>query len=124
MGTMLLINHEGCVNTLQDECQAFYTSHGKDSRNRSSPSRFPCFYAADNELFVVRRDDVIQTKVTFLMFFTIPAAIFVCSCMMLFICSNVVGVRREGTMALRNCCKKREEKPMQMKILNELEDLE
>ena len=35
-----------------------------------------------------------------------------------------VGVRREGTMALRNCCKNRDEKPMQMKILNELEDLE
>jgi hypothetical protein len=52
---MLFINHEGCVNTLQDECERFYTEHGQDSRNRSSPSRFPCFYAADNEAFVVRR---------------------------------------------------------------------
>lgn len=123
--TMLFINHEGCVNTLQDECQEFYRSHGRDSRNRSSPSRFPCFYAADNEAFVVRRYDLIQTKVTFLMFFTVPAGIFVSSCLILFICSNVVGVRREGTMALRNCFKRRDEKPMQMEILkNELDDLE
>ena len=36
-----------------------------------------------------------------------------------------VGVRREGTMALRNCFKRRDEKPMQMEILkNELDDLE
>merc|ERR1712126_348555 len=123
--TMLFINHEGCVNTLQDECLAFYSNHGQDSRNQSSPSRFPCFYAADNEAFVVRRYDLIQTKMTFLMFFTVPAGIFVCSCLILFICSNVVGVRREGTMAMRNCCKTKEEKPIQMKSLKKaLEQME
>jgi len=124
--TMLFINHEGCVNTLQSECNKFYEEHGKDGRNRSSPSRFPCFYAADNQAFVVRRYDLVQTKVTFLMFFTVPAAIFVTSCLILFICSNVVGVRREGTMRLKNCCKKKKDPPMQMKILKNdvLEDLE
>ena len=30
--TMLFINHEGCVNTLQDECQEFYRSHGRWSK--------------------------------------------------------------------------------------------
>ena len=36
---MLNINHEGCVNTLQLECSEFYSVHGQDSRNQSSPSR-------------------------------------------------------------------------------------
>lgn len=89
--TMLLINHEGCVNTLAGECKKFHEDHGSDSRNRSSPSRFPCFYAADNAAFVVRRYNLVKTKVTFLMFFTVPAGIFVCSCLILFICSNVVS---------------------------------
>ena len=37
-----------------------------------------------------------------------------------------VGVRREGTMRLKNCCKKKKDPPMQMKILKNdvLEDLE
>ena len=38
------------------------------------------------------RYDLVQTKVTFLMFFTVPAAIFVTSCLILFICSNVVRI--------------------------------
>jgi len=124
--TMLFINHEGCVNTLQSECSKFYEEHGKDGRNRSSPSRFPCFYAADNQAFVVRRYDLVQTKVTFLMFFTVPAAIFVTSCLILFICSNVVGVRREGTMRLKNCCAKKKDPPIPLKILKNdvLEDLD
>ena len=28
--TMLFINHEGCVNTLQSECSKFYEEHGKN----------------------------------------------------------------------------------------------
>ena len=51
----LHINHQGCVNTLQYECQEFYRLHGQDSRNQSSPSRFPCYYSPDNTHFVVRR---------------------------------------------------------------------
>jgi len=118
--TMLFINHEGCVNTLQWECEQFYKIHGQDSRNQSSPSRFPCYYSADNPDFVVRRYDLIQTKTTFLMFFTIPAGCFVTSCLVLFICSNLVGVRRSGTMAIMpRCCGSGEENGgMKMKILN------
>ena len=49
---------------------------------------------SDNSEFVVRRYDLIQTKMNFLMFFTIPAGCFITSCLVLFICSNLVGVRR------------------------------
>ena len=30
----LMINHEGCVNTLQEECDAFYAKFGRDGRNQ------------------------------------------------------------------------------------------
>jgi|LakMenEpi03Aug12_release.lakeMendotaPanAssembly.Ray.scaffolds.fasta_scaffold507011_1 hypothetical protein len=40
------MNHEGCVNTLQEECKRFYAELGRDGRNQSFPSRFPCYYAA------------------------------------------------------------------------------
>ena len=38
--TMLNVNHEGCVNTLQFECTEFYAVHGQDTRNGSSPARW------------------------------------------------------------------------------------
>ena len=44
----LMINHEGCSNTLQKECEAFYSKFGRDGRNHSSPSRYPCFYAPNS----------------------------------------------------------------------------
>ena len=46
----------------------------------------------DHLLITNIRYDLVQTKVTFLMFFTVPAAIFVTSCLILFICSNVVRI--------------------------------
>ena len=35
----LMINHEGCVNTLQGECKDFYDMTSNDGRNSTSPSR-------------------------------------------------------------------------------------
>ncbi len=43
--SLLFINHEGCVNTLQEECRQFYAELGQDGRNQSFPARFPCYYA-------------------------------------------------------------------------------
>ena len=123
---MLNINHEGCVNTLQFECSQFYSLHGQDSRNQSSPSRFPCYYSPHNQAFVVRRYDLGYTKTTFLMFFTIPSGCFLTSCLVLFVCSQVVGVRRTGSMAIMPACcgggggsqdKKHSENELDMKML-------
>jgi len=102
--SMLNINHEGCVNTLQFECTEFYAIHGQDSRNGSSPARFPCFYSPHNPEFVVRRYDLVTTKTIFLMFFTIPSACFFSSCLVLFVCSQLVGVQRTGNMAIMPAC--------------------
>merc|ERR1719471_232317 len=102
--SMLNVNHEGCVNTLQFECTEFYAIHGQDSRNGSSPARFPCFYSPHTPDFVVRRYDLVTTKTIFLMFFTIPAGCFITSCLVLFVCSQCVGVKRSGYMAFMPAC--------------------
>jgi len=98
----LLINHEGCVNTLQFECKQFYESHGQDSRNQSSPDRFPCYYSAENSEFVVQRFDLHKTKNIFLVFFSVPAVLLVVSCFVLFVCSRCINVDRQGTMGVNN----------------------
>lgn len=40
----LYINLDACVNTLRGECKDFFASHGRDGRNKSAQSRYPCFY--------------------------------------------------------------------------------
>lgn len=102
--SLLYINHEGCVNTLQHECKKFYDLHGKDGRNQTSASRFPCFYSANNSKFVVRRFNLIKTKYIFLLFFCVPSMILILSCLMLFLCSKSVAVTREGAMAMISGC--------------------
>ena len=127
---MLNVNHEGCVNTLMFECTEFYEFHGQDTRNGSSPARFPCFYSPHNPAFVVRRYDLVTTKTIFLMFFTIPSGCFLTSCLVLFACSQLVGVRRSGAMAIMpSCCgaareEEEEEEEVDMKILGGQEEIE
>ena len=51
------------------------------------------------------RYDLRETKTWFLLFFSIPSALFVVSCLMLFLCSHLVGVRPHGAMAIMpSCC--------------------
>lgn len=40
----LFINLDGCVNTLKGECKEFAITHGRDGRNQTTISRFPCYY--------------------------------------------------------------------------------
>ena len=97
----LMINHEGCVNTLQKECDAFYAKFGRDGRNHSSPSRYPCFYAPNNPEVVVARFDLARTQYIFLMFFVVPASLLVVSCGVLLLCSRILNIDNTGHMVLR-----------------------
>ena len=51
----ILVNTEGCVNTLQGECTTFYLDHRRDGRNQSSKDRFPCYYTPHHDEFVTTR---------------------------------------------------------------------
>jgi len=99
----LLINTEGCVNTLADECLSFYERYSKDGRNHTSPARFPCHYAPGKPDFVVRDFDPQRTKYRFLLFFLVPATALVVSCGSLLACSRLLHVDQTGQMAIV-CC--------------------
>ena len=51
----VLVNTEGCVNTLQGECTEFYLDRRRDGRNYSSNDRFPCYYTPHHDKFVTAR---------------------------------------------------------------------
>ena len=99
----LMINVEGCVNTLQEECAKFYEKHGNDGRNYSAPSRYPCYYTPDNSEFVVARYDLTHSRWLFMVFFIVPATLLITSCGFLFICSRVLNVDNSGHMSME-CC--------------------
>ena len=50
--TKLKMNHEGCSNSLSEECTAFHREFGRDGRNYTTNSRFPCFYTKKSNDFV------------------------------------------------------------------------
>lgn len=99
----LMINHEGCVNTLQHECAAFYQMVGGDGRNSTSPSRYPCYYDPDNPEFVVLRFDPGKTRWLFFLGFVVPSGLLMISCGILFACSRILSVDTNGRMNL-DCC--------------------
>nr|XP_040575165.1 LOW QUALITY PROTEIN: uncharacterized protein LOC121124116 [Lepeophtheirus salmonis] len=99
----LMINTDGCVNTLKGECNEFYKVHGQDGRNSTSPSRFPCYYAPSNPDYVVVKYDLNKTKWLFLLFFVVPSCLLIISCSVLFICSRVLTVDNSGQMNME-CC--------------------
>ena len=101
----LMINHEGCVNTLQGECTKFYDATQNDGRNDTSRSRFPCYYAASNPAFVVLRYDPFQTRWLFFIGFLVPASLLIVSCGVLFTCSRILSIDNAGRMKMENCCK-------------------
>ena len=103
----LMINHEGCVNTLVEECAEFYKVAGNDGRNDTARSRFPCYYAPSDPNFVVVRYDPFHTRWLFFVGFMVPASLFIVSCGVLFTCSRILNVDNSGKMNL-NCCRKKD----------------
>ena len=49
----LKINIQGCVNTLSEECKAFYHEYGRDGRNYTWRASYPCYYDPYDSDFVV-----------------------------------------------------------------------
>lgn len=50
----LMINLEGCVNTLRDECKEFFRVYAKDGSDHNARARFPCFYSPYDTTFAVQ----------------------------------------------------------------------
>ncbi|KAK9718934.1 hypothetical protein QE152_g22988 [Popillia japonica] len=99
----LLINLEGCVNTLRDECKEFLRVYGKDGADHNARARFPCFYATENTDIVVARFDLATTYRQFLIAFVLPSVLFVVSCLTLLLCQRTVVVGDDAKMRFQGC---------------------
>lgn len=97
----LLINLEGCVNTLMDECKAFLMDYGKDGSDHNARARFPCYYADDKTEVVVSRFDLETTQREFVVALVLPSVLFVVSCLTLILCQRTVVVGDDAKMRFK-----------------------
>nr|CAI5844665.1 unnamed protein product [Callosobruchus analis] len=101
----LLINLEGCVNTLRDECKDFLKMYGKDGTDHNARARFPCFFSTDNPSVVVARFDLATTTKQFLIASLLPSVLFIVSCLTLILCQRTVVVGDDAKMRFQGCTK-------------------
>lgn len=99
----LLINMEGCVNTLMDECKEFLREFGKDGTDHNARARFPCFFSQDDTTKVVARFDLETTYRQFLFASIVPTVLFVVSCFTLILCQRSVVVGDDAKMRFKGC---------------------
>ncbi|CAH0393971.1 unnamed protein product [Bemisia tabaci] len=97
----LLVNLEGCVNTLRDECREFLKEYGKDGTDHNARARFPCFYADHNRDTVVARFNLAITFREFVIGSTVPSVLFVVSCLTLMLCQRTVEVGDDSKMRFK-----------------------
>jgi hypothetical protein len=99
----LMINLEGCVNTLQDECKDFLKNYGKDGSDHNARARFPCFYSEKNPEIVVARFDLETTYQQFMIATLLPIVLMIVSCITLTFCQRTVHVGDDAKMRFKAC---------------------
>ncbi|XP_058454391.1 uncharacterized protein LOC131432260 [Malaya genurostris] len=102
----LMINLEGCVNTLQDECKDFLKEYGKDGTDHNARARFPCFYSKANTDKVVARFSLETTYKQFVIGFFVPTILFAVSCLTLTFCQKTIFIGDDAKMRFVGCANK------------------
>ena len=98
----LLMNSEGCSNTLAKECTQFFIDHKHDERDGRTRDRFPCYYSEETTEFVtaVYRPD--ETRMYLILASCVPSGLFIFSCGCLYLCSKLITSNDEGHLAVRS----------------------
>lgn len=99
----LMINLEGCVNTLMDECNKFIKEYGKDGTDHNARARFPCFYAENDPETVVARFSLAIVEKHFVVGFFLPVSLMIVSCFTIFVCQRTVVVGDDAKMRFKAC---------------------
>lgn len=99
--TKLMINLEGCVNTLRDECKEFFRLFGKDGSDHNARARFPCFYSDKLKDTAVVRFDLETEYQQFMFAFLLPTVLLVVSCTILVLCQRTVVVGDDSKMRFK-----------------------
>lgn len=99
----LMINLEGCVNTLIDECAKFIKEYGKDGTDHNARARFPCYFAEDDPETAVARFDLATVEKHFIIGFFLPVTLMIVSCFTICICQRTVTVGDDAKMRFKVC---------------------
>lgn len=99
----LMINLEGCVNTLRDECREFLREFGKDGTDHNARARFPCFFSTNDPTTVVTQFDLESTKQQFWFASVVPGVLLCVSCTCLLFCQRTVVVGDDAKMRFKGC---------------------
>ncbi|KAG5666456.1 hypothetical protein PVAND_014483 [Polypedilum vanderplanki] len=97
----LMINLEGCVNTLRDDCKKFFRIYAKNRADYNAKARFPCFYSPIDTSFAVQQFDLENEYQQFMIGFTVPVALLIISCTVLVICQQSVVVGDDSKMKFK-----------------------
>lgn len=97
----LMINLEGCVNTLRDECKEFFRIYAKDGSDHNARARFTCFYSENNVAEAVVRFDLEREYQQFMFAFFLPTVLLVVSCFTLVLCQRSVVVGDDSKMRFK-----------------------
>ncbi|KAF2364788.1 hypothetical protein FHG87_004465, partial [Trinorchestia longiramus] len=98
--TKLLINPQGCSNTLNSACKKFFEGHATDGLDGKTADRFPCYFTDKDYSFVIGQYNPKNTFVFLILASVVPGALFIFACFVLFLCSKSVGVNDEGHLHL------------------------
>jgi len=101
--TRLLMNHEGCSNSLSEECTDFHRDFGRDGRNYTTSSRFNCFHTKKYEDYVAAYLDLEESHGYYIFMLFVPLGIFLGSCFFCIACSFIIIVDDQGHMHMRGC---------------------
>lgn len=97
----LLINLDGCVNTLRGECREFQSTHDSDGDNHTAQSRFPCYINRNDSSTVVARFNLDKTRRELLVAVLVPLTLFVVSLTALVVIAHSVQVGDDAKMRWR-----------------------
>jgi len=101
----VMINIEGCVNTLQQECTGWLAEKGRDGSEGRHPAVYPCFTTPHSKKYVVTNYNRDNTIFALVLASAVPAALMIFSCCCLCLCGKTVGVNQYGLFFCKACHK-------------------
>ena len=101
--TQVMVNIEGCVNTLRGECAGWLAERVVDGSDGRHPAVYPCHVTPHSSDYVITNYDQRETIRQMALAATLPCAFLALSCLSLFLCGKLVTVSEYGLFYCRDC---------------------
>lgn len=103
--TRVMINIDGCVNTLSKECTRWLNEKGRDGSDGMHPSIYSCLLTPTDSSYVITDYNGVSTRNQLLLAVIVPLVLLISSCSLLCLCARLVGVTQYGEFFCK-CCHK------------------